>query len=105
MKKLLLGTAVAAMLLMAAQAHAHSALCDCFDNGDGTISCQGGFSDGSSAAGVKMSVTDGSGKALLEGKMNKDSEFIFKKPAGAYKVKFDAGEGHTVEIDGAKIVQ
>ncbi|MCM0756530.1 hypothetical protein M7784_14940 [Desulfovibrio aminophilus] len=105
MKKLLAGAALMALLLMTSQAHAHSALCDCFDNGDGTITCQGGFSDGSSAAGVKMSVLDGSGKAILDGKMNKDSEFTFKKPAAPYKVKFDAGEGHSVEIDGAKIVQ
>ncbi len=105
MKRMLGGLALAVLLFTAAQAQAHSALCDCFDNGDGTISCQGGFSDGSSAAGVKMSVTDGSGKMLLDGKMNKDSEFTFKKPAGTYKVKFEAGEGHAVEIDGAKIVQ
>lgn len=73
-------------LLLAGPALAHSPLCSCFDNGDGTVTCEGGFSDGSSAAGVKMLVLDGSGKTLIEGKMNKDGEYSFKKPAGAYKV-------------------
>jgi hypothetical protein len=69
------------------------------------VSCEGGFSDGSSASGVKMYVKDGSGKVLQEGAMNADSEFNFKKPEGSYTVLFDAGEGHAVEINGADIVE
>ena len=93
------------MMFFATAALAHSPICSCFDNGDGTITCEGGFSDGSSAAGVKMTVLDGSGKPLFEGKMSKDSEYTFDKPEGAYKVTFDAGEGHSIEIDGSKIVE
>ena len=105
MKNLFLAAVLGLTMLFATAALAHSPLCSCFDNGDGTITCEGGFSDGSSASGVKMQVVDGSGKTLLEGKMNKDSEYNFKKPAGAYKVIFDAGDGHKVEVDGSKIVQ
>jgi hypothetical protein len=86
-------------------AFAHTPLCACYDNGDGTITCEGGFSDGSSAAGVSMVVEDNSGKVLLKGKMDEDSEFTFDKPTGAYKVFFDAGEGHQIEIDGKEIVE
>lgn len=89
--------------LWAGAALAHTPLCNCSDNGDGTVECEGGFSDGSSAAGVKMSVMDAGGKVVQEGKMDKNSIFTFKKPAGKYSVKFDAGEGHRITIPSDKI--
>lgn len=93
-------------LLLAGQAQAHSPLCACFDNGDGTITCEGGFSDGSSAAGVSMEVRDAAGKTLIKGRMDKLSTFVFKKPAaGAYQVIFDAGPGHVVEVDSKEITK
>lgn len=101
-------SAVAALTLaagLAAPAAAHTPLAACYDMGDGTILCEGGFSDGSSAAGVPVRVTDGGGAVLIEGKMNDNSEFEFDKPAGAYSVNFDAGEGHQIEIPGRDIVQ
>ncbi len=57
---------------LAGQAWAHTPLCSCYDNGDGTVTCEGGF---------------------------------FDKPKGAYKVIFDGGEGHMIEIDGKEIVE
>ncbi|RZB30060.1 MAG: hypothetical protein SRB1_02340 [Desulfobacteraceae bacterium Eth-SRB1] len=92
-------------LLMAGQAFAHTPLCSCYDNGDGTITCEGGFSDGSSAAGVEMRVLNSSGNVLIKGRMNEDSEFTFKKPDGSYKVEFDAGPGHVVEVPGSEITE
>lgn len=92
-------------LFMAGQALAHTPLCSCYDNGDGTITCEGGFSDGSSAAGVVMRVLNSSGNVIIEGKMNEDSEFTFKKPKGPYKVEFDAGPGHVVEVPGSEITE
>ncbi|NWH04654.1 hypothetical protein HXW94_06580 [Desulfobacter latus] len=86
-------------------AQAHTPLCSCYDNGDGTVTCEGGFSDGSSAAGVEMHVEDGSGKVLFKGKMNEDSEYTFDKPAGDYKVLFDAGEGHKITVNGKEITE
>ena len=86
-------------------ASAHTPLCSCYDNGDGTITCEGGFSDGSSAAGVDMTVQDKSDKVLTKGKMNEDSEFNFKKPDSPYKVIFDAGPGHVVEVKGEDITE
>lgn len=105
MKKLTALLALSVLMMFSSVAFAHSPICNCFDNGDDTVTCEGGFSDGSSASGVKMVVMDGSGKVLLEGKMNQDSEFTFDKPGGDYKVSFDAGEGHSVVIDGSKIVE
>ena len=78
MKKLMIVLTLAAMLAFAGQAFAHSPLMSCFDNGDNTVTCEGGFSDGSSAAGVKMHIKDGDGKSIKEIKMNEDSECTFE---------------------------
>jgi type 1 fimbria pilin len=91
--------------LFSGQALAHTPLCSCYDNGDGTVTCEGGFSDGSSASGVQMRVEKSSGGILTKGKMDEDSEYTFDKPADGYRVVFDAGEGHIIEIDGKEIIE
>jgi hypothetical protein len=48
-------------------------------------------------------VVDAAGKVLIEGAMDKDSSFTFKRPAGAFRVKFNAGDGHVITIDGRDI--
>ena len=93
-----------ASVLLSSSLFAHSAIMSCFDNGDGTITCEGGFSDGSSASGVKFRVEQ-AGKAIISGKMSEDSEFNFKKPNGDYTAVFDAGEGHKVYISGKDITE
>ena len=103
--KTLAAAAMAAFGLYAANASAHTPLCSCYDNGDGTVLCEGGFSDGSSASGVGIKLRDGDGNVVLEGKMNANSEFEFEKPDGAYSVLFDAGEGHQIEIQGKDITE
>ena len=95
----------AALLISATIVQAHTPLCSCFDNGDDTITCEGGFSDGSSASGVTMRIETPDGSVLLEGKMNEDSEFTFDKPKGDYVVVFDAGEGHRIKVPGKEIVE
>ncbi len=107
MKEKFLGFAIvlALAVFMATYAFAHTPLCSCYDNGDGTITCEGGFSDGSSAAGVEMRVLNSSGNILIKGKMNEDSEFTFKKPDGSYNVEFEAGPGHLVEVPGSEITE
>ncbi len=84
---------------------AHTPLCSCYDGGDGTVVCEGGFSDGSSAAGVEIRVKDKKGNVLIKGKMDEFSEFTFDKPSGPYTVEFDAGPGHVVEIDSKNIAE
>ena len=107
MKKLLVYSTgfLLVMFFCTTYAFAHTPLCSCYDNGDGTVTCEGGFSDGSSAAGVSMTVKDKNGKAIIEGRMNEDSELTFKKPKGDYKVVFDAGPGHVVEVPGSEITE
>ncbi len=93
----------AALVAAASVVHAHNAICSCFDNGDETITCEGGFSDGGKAAGVPLRVYDASGKILVEGAMSKDSDYTFAKPKVPFRVEFDAGQGHIVKIDGRDI--
>lgn len=94
---------LALWLFSANQAFAHTPICACFDNGDGTVTCEGGFSDGSSAALVEMRVEDKEKKVLIKGKMDEDSEYTFQRPSVPYKVIFNAGDGHVVEIEGDDI--
>lgn len=91
------------LVLVATISHAHNAICSCFDNGDDTITCEGGFSDGGSAAGVPLRVFDQSGKVLIDGVIDKKGNFSFPKPKVPFRVEMNAGEGHVVRIDGRDI--
>ncbi|MFI3270676.1 MAG: hypothetical protein R3Y11_01045 [Pseudomonadota bacterium] len=95
----------AGISLTASQAMAHSALLNCFDNADGTFTCQGGYSDGSSATGIRIVVMDKSGTMLQEAQLNADSEVVLPYPNGDFRVLFDGGSGHSVEITGDVIMR
>ncbi len=102
--KLAIGITLGALaLLPLSPALAHTPLCSCYANGDGTATCEGGFSDGSSAAGVTMRVETPEGTVLEKGTMDDLSEFTFDVPTGGYRVVFDAGPGHAIEIPGDEI--
>ena len=85
-------------LLLAGPAIAHTPICNCYDNGDDTVTCEGGFSDGASAAGVSIRVVDERDRVLLDGVMAEDSTYTFEKPAEVFHVIFDAGQSHLVTI-------
>lgn len=93
------------LLLSPVVSWAHTPLCSCFDNGDDTITCEGGFSDGSSAAGVYMRIETPEEQILLEGAMDEDSEFTFDKPKQDYVIVFDSGDGHIVRVPGKDILE
>lgn len=85
-------------------AAAHTPLFDCFDNGDDTITCEGGFSDGSSAEGVAIRVVDAQGKVLEQGALGADGSILLKRPAGEFSVIFAAGEEHSITVLGDDII-
>jgi len=91
-------------LLLSTPALAHTPLFACYDNADGTVLCEGGFSDGSSAAGVTIRVLGAGRSVLLESQLNHLSEIEFDKPEGEYIAVFDAGEGHIIEILSSRIL-
>lgn len=99
MKKKLLMLAILANSLFA-----HTAIMNCFDNGDETITCEAGFSDGSTASGVSFYIEQ-NGKKVLEDKFPESSEITFKKLSGAYNLVFDGGEGHRVSIKSSSITE
>lgn len=101
------GRVVAFLLLscgIATFAQAHTPLFDCFDNGDDTITCEGGFSDGSSAAGVAIQVLDAQGKVLEQGELDSAGAITLKRPAGEFSVVFGAGAEHSLTVLGDDIL-
>ena len=98
-------TLLVALMAYAGIASAHTPLFACYDNGDDTITCEGGFSDGSSASGVHVHVFDASGTVLQETALDEYGEITFDKPGTDYSVQFDAGEGHQIDVLGADIVE
>lgn len=104
--RFILATALlAGLLALSSLAFAHTPLFSCYDNGDGTVTCEGGFSDGSSAAGVKVHILDSSDNVAQETSLDEFSEVTFDKPEGSYAVQFDAGEGHKIKVPGSDIVE
>jgi hypothetical protein len=71
---------------------------NCYDNGDETVTCEGGFSDGGSAEGVPIRILDLRERVLIDAKMDAQGTFSFEKPQEEFHVVFDAGEGHEVTI-------
>ncbi len=91
-------------LIVSTGLFAHTPLLSCIEEEDGMVTCEGGFSDGSSAGGVTFRVEQ-NGKVLKETKFNSSSEVTFKKPDGDYVAIFDAGEGHIVKVQSQNIYQ
>ncbi|UTC61801.1 hypothetical protein E4O00_03175 [Treponema sp. OMZ 788] len=80
---------------------AHSPLLTVEDNGDGTIYVQGGFSNGATAAGVKLYLTDkATGQKIWEGEFPDVGELNLPIPSVPYTVTFDAGPGHIIVKEG-----
>ncbi|KLE09202.1 hypothetical protein ACN2EN_07600 [Aliarcobacter lanthieri] len=79
-----------------ALAHSPFFMCE-YD--DGKIHCEGGYSDGSSASGVKIKLMNDDGKVLEEKKLDKLSSVSFDKPNSDFYILFDGGTGHSVEVE------
>ncbi|WP_018001396.1 hypothetical protein [Paracoccus sp. N5] len=90
--------ACAALLVSALPAAAHYPFCTCMAEG-GQITCEGGFSDGTSAEGVKLDVISYDEDVLVPAKFDAASKVHFAKPEGEFYILFDAGPGHVVEVD------
>lgn len=103
MKTLIIASVCISLFLFTASAFAHTPYCNCLDNGDGTITCEGGYSDGSPAAGISIIISDADGKELLRGEIDEFGEYTFERPEAPFFVLFDGGEGHRVQIPGAWI--
>ncbi|WP_422775698.1 hypothetical protein ACOXXE_14205 [Pseudomonas mediterranea] len=90
-------------LLFCQAAFAHAPVFDCYIDSDDWVTCEAGFTDGSSAAGRKIDVRDMSDKVLLEGAVGQDNTYRFQPPNGNYSVLFLGGDGHDVAIQSSDI--
>lgn len=96
--------ALASGLLYASAALAHAPRLSCYQGTDPTqVECEGGFSDGASASGTKINVLSYDEEILWSGVLDQKSEIVFKRPEGDFYIRFEGGEGHTVEIDQSEI--
>ncbi|MFP4044081.1 MAG: hypothetical protein ACLFTP_05870 [Rhodosalinus sp.] len=91
------------MLGLAGGAAAHTPIAACYEVGDGIVLCEGGYSDGGSAAGTPMLVRDSEGETVIEGEINDLGEFEFEKPDDFGDVLFDGGDGHQIVIPASEI--
>lgn len=102
-KKLVSLLACAVVLIFSVSAFAHTPILNCYLEDENTVMCEGGFSNGASAAGVKMTVKDDQKKIITSGTLDDLGSWSFPKPEGNYEVEFDAGPGHVVVVNGADI--
>ena len=90
--------AIMTVLLIAGTAFAHTVFFQCWNNGDGTLSCEGGYTDGSSAAGATVNVKDANGFLIFSGQLDNSGTLKFNRPSGDFSVTLEGGPGHTVTV-------
>lgn len=93
------------LLAQTGGAAAHSPLLSCFDNDDGTVTCEAGYSDGASSAGQTVRVREASNRLILESVFGSDGTFSFKKPDMNFVVEFIGDPSHFVSFDGEDLAK
>ena len=93
---------ITSILLASQWAHAHAPILDCFIK-QGKVTCEAGFSDGSSAAGRRIQVLDARNKVLLDGVLDQAGTYTFTAPSVDYHVVFYGGDHHQVTLDRVNI--
>lgn len=94
---------VALMLAVAGPVQAHSPRLKCQAEGEKQIRCEGGFSDGSDAAGIEIRVMSYDDEPLWSGQLDEQSRIRFERPAGDFYIRFEGGEGHVLEVDQSEV--
>ena len=104
MKKtvLLFLAALMALFFVTGTAFCHTLFMNLTDNEDGTVSVEGMFSTGATAANLPLYLLDENEKQILKMKLDENGEAEFTIPDQPYTVFLDGGPGHTVRQDGPK---
>ncbi|HBT89065.1 hypothetical protein [Desulfobacter sp.] len=92
--------ALITMLLVTGPAFGHTLFMNLTDNGDGTVSVEGMFSTGATAANLPLYLLDENEKQILKIKLDENGEAEFTIPDQPYTVFLDGGPGHTIREDG-----
>jgi len=82
------------------QVLAHAPIIACFDNGDGTVTCEAGYSDGASSKGQTARVLLNDQRLVEEGKFDEDGTFTFAKPKEGFYVEFEGDPSHLATFYG-----
>lgn len=81
--------------------YAHSLVLNLDNNEDGTITVEGVFNTGQSAAGALIRLESlVSGEVLYKKRLPEESELIIKIPNEPYQIVLDGGPGHIVVKEG-----
>jgi hypothetical protein len=100
-KKTLISAVIAIFLAVTVSAaFSHTLYMNVLDNEDGTITVEGMFSTGSSAAGLPLYLENEKEEVIQKLKINEDGEATFKAPDVPYTIFLDGGPGHTVRQKG-----
>ena len=91
---------VAGALLCADPAAAHTPIVACFDNGDDTVTCEAGYSDGAPSVGQTVRVLTSNRRLLEQSVFDKTNSYSFKKPAEPFIVEFEGDPSHVAIFDG-----
>ncbi|MEJ1160586.1 hypothetical protein [Prosthecomicrobium sp. N25] len=79
---------------------AHAPLLSCYDNDDGTVTCEAGYSDGASSAGQVVQVREANSRLIVESVFDASGSYTFKKPAVPFMVEFIGDPSHRAAFDG-----
>ena len=85
------------MVILPIHLWAHSLLLNVFDNEDNTITVEGQFNTGESAAGALIKLEALSNNAILyEKRLPEESELTIQIPKEPYQIILDGGPGHQI---------
>lgn len=103
----LLAAVALALLALVPAAHAHESYMDCFDNGDGTVTCQAGYVDGAPPnEGDRILIKDAGGKTVEQGHFDADGAYTFEPPGSDYSIVFRGEEmGHTLRVNARDVIR
>lgn len=90
---------IGAVSLFIGAAWAHPPFCICKMANATTVSCEGGFADGTGVPGVRLDVIRYDESVVLQTKFGPDSTVSFKRPDGEFYMLFDAGPGQSFDVD------
>lgn len=88
------------ILALSVQVFAHKLILNVLDNGDDTITIQGSYDTGQSAANAKVILQSLNGEILYEKRLPDDSELTTNIPTQPYKIILDGGIDHQAIKEG-----
>ena len=95
------GMTIGGMILgfmAATPAAAHAPLLDCGPSGANMITCEAGYSDGSSAANQVIRVRDGEHRLVFEDRFDQNGSYNFTRPEGEFHIQFEGDQFHSIIV-------